>query len=311
MGNLEKLRHAAQTGALLVRGDELGTLTVRGKDRQTWLDGLVTCQLKGKRSGDGAYGLVVTKSGKVQAELWVVLGDDLMFVGVDAQRVAGVLETFDRHLIMEDAELADASGELAWLFAHGPLAPELAGVARGAGAHAAPVDRTGRGGLAVVAPRASLAAVEAALVAHAPDRVAAASADAWRALAVELFVPRFGVDFDDQVYPQEAALEEAGVSFSKGCYLGQEAVYMLQARGHVKRRLVQLRVDGLADLEPGAAVADEDGAVGQVTSATPAGDGSSTFALAYVKYKHARLGATLSVGGRAARVVVGLAASTS
>ena len=56
-------------------------------------------------------------------------------------------------------------------------------------------------------------------------------------------MPRFGVDFDDKTYPQEAQLEKVAVSFDKGCYLGQEVVCMLEMRGHVKRKLVPVVLD--------------------------------------------------------------------
>ena len=69
-------------------------------------------------------------------------------------------------------------------------------------------------------------------------------AEGWEALRLERGVPRFGPDFDDKTYPQEASLEKAAVSFDKGCYLGQEVVCMLEMRGHVKRKLVSIVLDG-------------------------------------------------------------------
>ena len=61
--------------------------------------------------------------------------------------------------------------------------------------------------------------------------------------SIEHGLPRFGAEVDATLYPQEAALEKLAVSFSKGCYLGQEVVYMLQERGHVKRKLVPLDLE--------------------------------------------------------------------
>ena len=72
--------------------------------------------------------------------------------------------------------------------------------------------------------------------------VAALALKFFEALRIERFVPRLGLDFDDGFYPQEAALAGHAVSFAKGCYLGQEVVYMLENRGHVKRKLVPLDV---------------------------------------------------------------------
>src|SRR5262249_12260625 len=112
--------------------------------------------------------------------------------------------------------------------------------------------------------------------------------------------------FDKNFYPQEASLEGVAVSFSKGCYLGQEVVYMLENRGHVKKKLVPLRIaagDSPDTPARDAEVHAEDGSiVGNVTRETvdPAnGDG---LAIANVKRAHATPGTKLRVGGRDAIV---------
>jgi len=129
---------------------------------------------------------------------------------------------------------------------------------------------------------------------------AIATEGAWDRARVEHGVTAFGVDFDDTNYPQEASLERDAVSFEKGCYLGQEAVFMLEKRGHVKKRIVQLHVDGA--VETGDPITLPDGAeVGRVTSRAvrPAG---GNLALGFVKYKQARADTELRVG--ASRAVV-------
>ena len=127
---------------------------------------------------------------------------------------------------------------------------------------------------------------------------------AWEALRLERRVPQFGADFDGTTYPQEAGLEKRAVSFSKGCYLGQEVVCMLEMRGHVKRRLVALRVT--ADLPPprGADVTDSSGAsVGTVTSAAIVPSTGGPVAMAMVKRAKAEPGDELRVAGSSARVI--------
>ncbi len=91
------------------------------------------------------------------------------------------------------------------------------------------------------------------------------------------------------------------ISLSKGCYVGQEAVFKLQKRGHVSKRLVRLALDGEIDLEPGTEVSDAEGnRVGKITSSTR-GDGK-TWALALVRYKHTASGTELRLAGHTARV---------
>ena len=132
--------------------------------------------------------------------------------------------------------------------------------------------------------------------------VPAAERAAWEALSLEEAIPRFGADFGPQTYPQEAGLERTAVSFNKGCYLGQEVICMLEMRGHVKRRLVQLAVVG-ATPEPGAAIVDGDGAhLGTVTrvGAPAAGE---TLALGMVKRAFSEPGTEVRIGGGTAKVL--------
>jgi folate-binding protein YgfZ len=127
---------------------------------------------------------------------------------------------------------------------------------------------------------------------------------AWEALRLDRRVPAFGADFDATTYPQEAGLEKRAVSFSKGCYLGQEVVFMLEKRGHVKRFLVTLRV--ASDLPParGASVLDANREeVGTVTSAAIVPSAGGPVAMAMVKRAKADPGALLEVLGAPATVL--------
>lgn len=106
--------------------------------------------------------------------------------------------------------------------------------------------------------------------------------------------PRWGREIDEHVLPAEAGLDERAVSFTKGCYPGQEPVARLRARGHVNRRLRVLEVDEPV-CQPGEEVRHGDRVVGRITSAVPG------LALAYVR-SEIRRDAVLEVGDRAARI---------
>jgi tRNA-modifying protein YgfZ len=301
MIDFEPEARAAAESLLVHSRPELGAIAVTGPDRVTWLNGLVTCELAKAKPGDGAYGLAVGKTGKVLAELWIVLGETRLVVGVARDRVAGLIEHLERYLIMENAEIAEASSELGWIFGHGPRAGEALELARAAGAEAARVDWTGRHDAVVVAaPKAAEDAITAAMLAL--PGAGRARDDAWEALRVAWGLPRLGVDFGEDNSPHEASLDKLAVSFNKGCYLGQEAVFMLEARGHAKKHLARVEVPGGADVAPGTPVTLPDGTeVGEVTSAVATGQGA--IALAYVKHKHALPDAELRVAGREARLV--------
>src|SRR5262249_46872479 len=189
----------------------------------------------------------------------------------------------------------------AWLLVHGPRSRELADVARKNGAHAAPIDTTGLGGAAMVTPLASYGAALAALRAEGGVE---GSCEAWEELRLERGVPKWGKDYGDDTYPQEASLEKVAVSFNKGCYLGQETVCMLELRGHVKRKLMKLVIDAAPlAIEEGADIALPDGTVvGNVTTRGAGNGPEQTLALGYVKYKHAAPGTELRIAGHTARI---------
>ena len=270
MNTIERQRRAAHEAALIQPRPDLGTLTVTGADRSSWLNGLLTCDVATLSPGQGAYGLCVVKTGRILAEIWLVVAEDRIFLGAVADRIEILREHLDRHLIMEDAELVDTSADHAWVFTHGPLSAQLVLLARGelGATSAVLIDWTGRGDAGVaLAPHARAEEVCDALLGHAGEAGALATSEGFEQLRIEWGLPRFGVDFDDQTLPQEASLEKLAVSFSKGCYLGQETVFMLEKRGHVKRKLVRLAVDGEGALPAGTLVVLPDGTeVGSVTS---------------------------------------------
>ena len=257
----------ATRAALAVPAAELATLVVTGGDRRTWLNGLITCDLTPMKDGEATYGLFVTQKGRVLSDAIVLLDGDRVLLAVPRGPLGDLRAALDHYLIMEDAEVT--AGDFEVTMVHGPRAGEVSAAMIAAGGRGATLDRTGLGGVVVFAESGVRKQVHDARDA-ALDAVGGAAGDdaSWEAVRIERRVPRFGADFDSATYPQEAGLEKRAVSFSKGCYLGQEVVCMLEMRGHVKRKLVALRITGEMPL-PGAEVKDEAGGrrVGAITSA--------------------------------------------
>lgn len=250
------------------------TLVVRGPDRKTWLDGLLTCKVPDVSPGHAGYGLLLTKQGKIVTDAFLVDDGAALFVGVAAGHGPGVRELLDRYLVMEEAELSLAEPPLAWrLLTDGVVPP----------------GSTAQGGLVLGSLSAQLFAT--ARAAEAPD---AAPLLAEHGLGV------FGVDFGERDNPHEASLDRIAVSWTKGCYLGQEVVCMQDMRGKVKRRLVAL--EGGAGLLAAVAspVLGADGSVaGQVSSAHPTATGARV--LASISTSALESQAPLSVQGEALR----------
>jgi hypothetical protein len=293
---------AAGARALAVEEDDLATLVVTGGDRVTWLNGLLTCDLVKHAAGAAVYGLAVARNGRVMTDATVVFDDAgaRVLVAMPASVVDAMRAHMEHYLVMEDAELAAGSGAFVAWSVHGPRSGEALEAALAAGAAGGMLDRTGLGGAFVLAPGDVEREVAAALAGVATIGDAAG----WDALRLERAVPRFGVDFTDATYPQEAGLEKTAVSFDKGCYLGQEVVCMLQMRGHVKRKLAAVVLDATEAPRAGASVTDEAGAaVGEVTSAAPSPTLGKAVALAMIKRAQAEPGRAVVVGGARGEVV--------
>ena len=288
---------ALQEGVLVRAEHQLATIVVTGDDRQSWLAGMLTADLSGAEVGAARYALSVNKAGRIQAELWVLFDETQILLAVRADLVAPLLAHLDRFLIMEDAEVVAAPRPYNWWLAHGPHAAAVASRAEQEGAV---VGQTQWGELptaVIAAPQTTPTFGDALL---SVDGAVLATAQGWARVRIERMLPRFGVDFEVGAYPQEASLENLAVSFNKGCYIGQEAVFMLEKRGHVQKRLVRL-VSSDGQLAVGASVSDDQGKhVGTITSAVPVAGGS--YALAMVRYKHTVSGTQLHVGGIAATV---------
>jgi folate-binding protein YgfZ len=278
---MAELASAAPGGYLLPRD----TLVVRGPDRKSWLDGLLTCAVAEVAPGTARYGLLLTKQGKIVSDVFLADSGVQLFVGVAPGQGPAVHALLDRYLVMEDAELVVPDAAPVWLVWVGaePPPPALA-----------------VGVLGLRDLSASLLVVETA-PAHALPAAPLA------ALLAQHGFGAFGTDFGERDNPHEASLDRVAVSWTKGCYLGQEVVCMQDMRGKVKRRLVALAGDAglLAAAPPGGAfpnvVAGSGEAVGQVTSIHPSPGGACL--LASVASSALDSPGQLSVLGRPVRVV--------
>ncbi|MGZ5971074.1 MAG: CAF17-like 4Fe-4S cluster assembly/insertion protein YgfZ, partial [Polyangiales bacterium] len=242
------------------------------------------------------YACALTEKGKIIADTIVVIREDACGVWVPANVAQDLIVAWDRYIIMEDVELArDESRRL--LLLQGGAATKIATDA-GLLDRAAKLDDLGLGsGLAFDVSRDEAEEVARRLSQLGAVHIEPGDVHTYR---VEAGRATFGFDFDQKTYVQEAGLEARAVSFTKGCYHGQEVVCMLENRGKVSRRLVQLEIDGLAS--PGEEVTSDGTTMGKVTSAVPHRDGK-TIALAMIKAAVAQEGASLSVAGKSGKVL--------
>ncbi|MGH2853962.1 MAG: YgfZ/GcvT domain-containing protein [Solirubrobacteraceae bacterium] len=272
---------ALTEGCGLVDRSARGKLALTGIGAVEFLNGQVTNELAGLRSGEGRYAAFLTNKGKMLGDLRILAvggtGDpegppsELL---LDTERVAlqALFDTIRRYKIGYDVELHKRTLECGLLSLIGPGARAcVAGLGEIPSEHAhipatehahmpatiggAPVRLIATvDGVDVLCESPGLDAVRAALLDAGAVPVSEAAAEIVR---VEAGRPRYGVDVDEGTIPQEAGLNERAVSFTKGCYVGQETVARLHWRGKPNRHLRGLRLSGPADPGPPAATGEE------------------------------------------------------
>jgi folate-binding protein YgfZ len=291
----DQARALRESAGVRVR-DDLGVVHVRGDDARTWLNGQVTADVREVPAGQGVYGLAVTVRGKIMADLWVVNSAGELAVLLPKSATETVLASFEHQVIMEDVELVP-DDTLAIVSVQGPKATAAIDAAALGAVDRQRCDELGYGGELLLLAAARLNDVFAALV-NAVEYVGGCAVDdAGLELArLRAGRPRFERDFGPEQYPQEAGLEERAVSFSKGCYLGQEVICTLENRGRLTRRLARLTASAGA-LVPGSELQDSEARqVGKITSAALDPDSGQLLALGYVKNAAARAGEKLRAG---------------
>jgi tRNA-modifying protein YgfZ len=250
-------------------------VTVAGPDAGSFLQSLLSQDLDPVAVGASVPALLLQPQGKLIAPMQAVrVTDDTWWLVTDAGGGAAVREGLHRFLIRVKAEIVDASDQFAVLAVRGDGARDLASSVTVDGV--VPVAAEWRGAPAVdlVGARDAIAIARAQLL----DSHGAPSApDAYEAARIEAGVPRLGADVDERTIPQEAFLETRAVSFTKGCFVGQELVCRIDTRGHVNRYLRRLQLDGAAPREAEVVVGDR--VVGHLTSV------SGTTALAMVRHE--------------------------
>jgi tRNA-modifying protein YgfZ len=240
---------AARHGCALVDRSERGKLALTGAEAKRFLQGQVTNDVEALTPGSGCFAAFLTNKGKMLGDMRVLdTGEELW---LDTERVAlqALFTMIRRYSLGYDVELHRRTLERGLLSLVGPESRALLGPDAPSGAEHTNLWSEIEGirvllvttdlGVDLIADSAQTAALRDALVARGARPVDEAVAEVVR---VESGRPRYGVDLDDATIPQEAGLNERAVSFTKGCYVGQETVARLHYKGKPNRRLRGLRL---------------------------------------------------------------------
>jgi folate-binding protein YgfZ len=283
----ERLREAVG----LVDRSARGKLWLTGTEALDYLQGQVTNDVAALEPRTGCYAALLNHKGKMLTDMRVLRGDDFVWIDTEPEGLAALKRNVSMFSIGRDVRHEDVSDAWVILSLIGPDARAALDNAPPETEHSAVLGEHGLYvatdlGVDVICRAADAAAAREGL------GVEAVSEEAAECLRIESGRPRFSIDVGTETIPQEAGLNERAVSFTKGCYVGQETVARLHYKGKPNRHLRGLRLD--APVEHGDEIRFGDRVVGEVGSATVS-PAHGPIALALVR-REAEPGADVTVG---------------
>jgi folate-binding protein YgfZ len=298
-------------GAGLVDLSARGRLLVSGSEAVTFLNGLITNDMKTLAVNSWMEAAFPNVQGRLLAAIRVIHRDDGFLIDTEDVTRETVVKLLERFTLAGDFRVADITGELAMFSLQGKGAAE---VIQGAlGESAANVERQ-QVATAKVESDSNVTIIRAThtaedgfdlfVDAHEAKNLSVllnkagaqtVGADALETLRIEAGIPRYGIDMDETNVVTETNLDDA-VSFTKGCYLGQEIIARIKYRGHVAKKLTGLVLDERIVLQTGAKILSlDDKEIGRVTSFTFSPQLERAIALGYVKYDYLAPGTKVKV----------------
>ena len=252
-----------------------GRIRVTGEDRVRLIHAMCSSDIESLRPGEGSYSFFLNVQGQIQTDSRIYVFEDHLLLDCEPERGQGLLQHLEKFIIMDDVTLEDVAPRSTTIAIEGPRAESIAREVVGEKLpEAAPHSHStcgdvrllrssisGQPGFWILVEPAQKAELIASLqAAGAP----AATEEDYRVVRVENRLPRCGSDFDNHL-PQETQQLHA-LSFTKGCYLGQEIVERVRSRGKVNRLLVGLELEGDTVPTEGSPIIVEDKEVGRLTS---------------------------------------------
>jgi len=307
------LRQAAGVIDLSLRS----RVVLTGGDRVRFLNGQVTNNVKDLPAGRGCYAALVTNKGRMVSDLNIYILPEEILLDFEPGLTSTIVQRLEHYVIADDVQVIDAAPHYGLLSVQGPQAwrvVERLGLAfamPGQPFESASVKdetlgelyctnqpRTGTSGFDLFAPVPSLAAVADKLVGAARDL--GGGPCGWRALdtaRIEAGLPRFGVEMDETNLAPEAGLEARAISYTKGCYIGQEVIARIRTYGQVAKALRGLQFSGDAPELPhkGDKLFFGEKEVGYVCSAIRSPARQAHIGFGYVRREHNAIGTELRV----------------
>ena len=312
---------AARESVVLIDKNYRAYLRFSGPDRVRYLNAILTNNIKDLAEGQGIVSLFLNPQGRIQAEIESYAASDSLFCISYAMIRETLVPTLDRFIIMDEVTLTDETATFGTVALEGPKASAVV-------KKLTAIDLASLEELAF--QEACVAGISSGLTRRSPGGVAGAEFLATRtdlphlwqilrqaveqiggrpmgyqalnALRLEQGVPWFGYDFGDKQIPHEAGLEHSHISYTKGCYTGQEIVERVRSRGQVNRVRVLLKLDSAEPPVAGGALLT-DGKEAHLTRSAFSPALQTGIAMAYVRREKAVAGSELTCGTGKATVI--------
>ena len=294
-----------------------GRICLTGTDRARFLHGQVTNDVKKLAVGEGCYAALVTAKGKMESDLNIFCLQDELLLDFEPGLTAKISARLEKFIVADDVQIVDAAPAYGLLTVQGPASeavlrslnyfPEIPqkppAFVKIADATLGEIylmnqPRLGSRGFDLFVPNDSLGTVADKLIAAA--KISGGRACGWDAFEIariEAGIPRYGADMDETNLPLEAGLENRAVSYTKGCYIGQEVLNRIHSIGHVTKELRGLKIldAGIALPKKGDKLFHAGKEAGYVTSATKSPALKSNLALGYVRKEANQIGTELTL----------------
>jgi folate-binding protein YgfZ len=303
-----------RSGAGIVECTERVRLRISGSSRAKFLQGILTNDVNTLSPGRGLYAAVLTGKGKMQADLTVYALSDWWWVDGEPELSEKLPGLLSRYTIGTDADVSNMAGTHSIFSIYGPNAPRVLAAAFPGlsvplgnlavsemdwnGHHLIIADSAypGTPGFKILAQTEAIEPARRAVLAAGAGVV---DPGALEVVRIESGVPRFGIDMSEENFPPEARIEERAISYTKGCYMGQETIARIKTYGHVNRLLVGLHADTDRPVRAGTRIIsadDESKDIGYVTSSVASPALGRVITLGYVHRSFEAPGTRVALG---------------
>ncbi len=291
-------------------------VSLAGKDRVRWLNGMVSNNIRDLAPGRGVYAFVLNPQGQIQGDLYAFNRGETLVLDIDRAQ-STLLPQLRRYIIMDKVEVEEFGDAVTVFGVAGPASDEVLTQLGLAVSDSTPlsISEANWNGVSVTVvrgdnpcvpnyefwvPREHAEKLQQALLKAGAAQVHGAALEAFR---IVCGIPKIGADIRERTLPQETSQDRA-LNFNKGCYIGQEIVERVRARGAVHRALTGFELSGPAPA-PGTPLQADGKDVGLITSVVkiPTPDGERAIALGFLRKEHVAEGAAFDAAGATARPV--------